>query len=444
MSAGLIVFSITVTVALSAIALVTLAWMLDAYRTPESFDRTHFVEVPGAEIDELQRRRQRQHRRARGRRRYHQSIGPSFSLIIPARHEEAVLGATLDQLASLRYRRFEVIAVVGHDDPGTTAVAHAAARRHSQIKVVIDAKTPKNKPKALNTALSACTGDIVGVFDAEDEVAPDLLTHVAAVFRQEHADVVQGGVQLMNFESSWWSMRNVLEYFFYFRSRLHAHARWGFIPLGGNTVFVKRRRLVEVGGWDEDCLAEDCDLGVRLSTAGARVSVAYEARLATREETPATITDLVKQRTRWNQGFLQVLRKGAWRRLPTRRQRLLAQFTLAFPFLQAAMFALIPLSLLMVLVVGAPVALALFSFLPLIIVLVSIAAEAAGLAEFTRLYGMKARPWHYAVLVLGTLPYQLILSFSAARAVVRTYRQQNEWEKTTHVGAHRAPVEAAA
>ena len=56
MSVGLILFSITVTLALSAIALVTLAWMLDAYRTPESFDRTHFVEVPGAEIDDQLRR----------------------------------------------------------------------------------------------------------------------------------------------------------------------------------------------------------------------------------------------------------------------------------------------------------------------------------------------------------------------------------------------------
>ena len=64
--------------------------------------------------------------------------------------------------------------------------------------------------------------------------------------------------------------------------------------------------------------------------------MAYEPRLATREETPATIERLVKQRTRWNQGFLQVLRKGDWRRLPTRRQRVLALFTLAFPFLQAA------------------------------------------------------------------------------------------------------------
>ena len=213
------------------------------------------------------------------------------------------------------------------------------------------------------------------------------------------------------------ALRNVLEYFFYFRSRLHLHARWGFIPLGGNTVFVRRALLERPAAGTTDCLAEDCDLGVRLSPRGRRVSVAYEPELATREETPAT-----DRRPRPAADALEPgLPAGAAQgRLapaadpPPARAR---PFTLAIPFLQAAMFALIPLSLLMVLAVAVPVALALFSFLPLIIVTVSVAVEAAGLAEFARLYGLKARPWHYAVLVVGTLPYQLLLSFSAARAV---------------------------
>ena len=46
----------------------------------------------------------------------------------------------------------------------------------------------------------------------------------------------------------------------------------GFIPLGGNTVFVRTELLRDVGGWDGDCLAEDCELGVRLSRRGARSS----------------------------------------------------------------------------------------------------------------------------------------------------------------------------
>jgi cellulose synthase/poly-beta-1,6-N-acetylglucosamine synthase-like glycosyltransferase len=139
----------------------------------------------------------------------------------------------------------------------------------------------------------------------------------------------------MNLQTSWWSLRNCLEYYFWFRSRLHFHANARFIPLGGNTVFARAGVLREVGGWDSECLAEDCELGVRLSTRGAKVVVAYDPDVVTREETPPTLKSLFKQRTRWNQGFLQVLRKGEWRKLPSLRQRMMARYLLSMPFLQA-------------------------------------------------------------------------------------------------------------
>jgi hypothetical protein len=48
----------------------------------------------------------------------------------------------------------------------------------------------------------------------------------------EPVAVVQGGVQLMNYQSKWYSVLNVLEYFFWFKSRLHYHARLGMTPPG--------------------------------------------------------------------------------------------------------------------------------------------------------------------------------------------------------------------
>jgi glycosyltransferase XagB len=114
----------------------------------------------------------------------------SFSLIVLARHEQAVLGATLSRLAAIDHPAFEVLVVVGDDDPETTAVAQRAARRHpGLVRVVVDFSRPKNKPKALNTALPACRGQVVGVFDAEDEVHPQLLRHVDARFAETGAEV---------------------------------------------------------------------------------------------------------------------------------------------------------------------------------------------------------------------------------------------------------------
>jgi cellulose synthase/poly-beta-1,6-N-acetylglucosamine synthase-like glycosyltransferase len=408
LSIALVVASLTLT----AVAAATVWWMLHAWRTPADLDATAFERRP----DEP---------------------ALSFSLLVPARHEEAVLAATLETLSRLAHPDFEVIAIVGHDDPATEQVARAAAERSPQtIRVVVDDSEPKNKPKALNRALPMCRGDVVGVFDAEDDVDPRLLRVVDAAFRQHDAHVVQGGVQLLDFRSSWFSVRNCLEYFFWFRSRLHLHARHGFIPLGGNTVFVRTDLLRAVGGWDEACLAEDCELGVRLSSLGAKVAVAYDPHLVTREETPHSMGALVKQRTRWNQGFLQVLRKGLWRGLPTRRQRVLARFTLAQPFLQAFAGICIPLSIACALWAHVPLLVAMLSFIPAIPTVAMIAFEIVGLREFCRVYYVRARWLDYVTLIVGTPIYQLLLGLSALRAVVREAMGESGWEKTAHSGAH--------
>lgn len=362
-----------------------------------------------------------------------------FSLLVPARHEEGVLEATLRRILASGHDSFEVLAIVGHDDPGTAAVAEAvAASEPDRVRTVVDHNWPKNKPLALNTALQHCRGEIVGVFDAEDEVDPDLLANVDEVFATTGADVVQGGVQLMNFADSWYALRNCLEYFYWFRSRLHLHARHHFIPLGGNTVFVRTSLLRSVGGWDSGCLAEDCELGVRLSSLGARVEVCYDPYLVTREETPDSIASLVKQRTRWNQGFLQVFRKGIWRRLPL-RQRLLARYTLMTPFLQATSGVAVVVGIAVALSTKVPVGVALGSFVPAIGTALSVAFDVAALREFGRLYYVRPRLRHYLVLVIGTLPYQLLLAAAAMRAVWREARGQRGWEKTAHTGAHRGP-----
>lgn len=401
--------------ALTVVALTTLWWMLHAWRTTSSLAATRFATTP------LPPQR-------------------SFTLMLPARHEEAVLAHTIDRLVESDHPDFEILVLIGHDDPGTEAVAREAERRHPGIvRVVIDHSVPKNKPRAMNTALPHATKDVVGVFDAEDEVHPRLLSLVDSRFTETGADLVQGGVQLMNVRSSWWSLRNCLEYYFWFRSRLHFHAEARFIPLGGNTVFVRTDLLREAGGWDGDCLAEDCELGVRLSTAGARVAVAYDPEVVTREETPGSLKSLFKQRTRWSQGFLQVLRKGAWKQLPTRRQRMLARYTLAMPFLQAFTGIMIPVAVLLVLFAEVPVVVALITFLPVVPTLVTIVVEAAGLGEFGRSYGVKVRLRDYVKLVLGTFPYQVFLAAAAIRAAYREATGDSSWEKTEHTGAHVTP-----
>jgi cellulose synthase/poly-beta-1,6-N-acetylglucosamine synthase-like glycosyltransferase len=398
---------------LGLIGWTTLAWMLDAWRNPEALAATR---LPPDKLEPQL----------------------SFSLIVAARHEEAVLATTLSRLVTTDHPDFEVVVVVGDDDPGTAAVAERVAARHPElVKVVVDTNPTKNKPKALNTALPHCNGEVVGVFDAEDDVHPGLLKRVDQRFQRTAADVVQAGVQLMNFHSSWFAVRNVLEYYFWFRSRLHLHARQGFIPLGGNTVFLRAEVLRAVGGWDPDCLTEDCELGVRLSSLGARTVVVYEPELVTREESPATLAAFLRQRTRWNQGFLQTLAKGYWRRLPP-AQTALGVYILGMPYLIAIAWLMMPAALLTAVFVTAPVPITLISILPALPLLSILAVEMVGLHDFCRMYGERATTRDYARLIVGLPFFQVVISFAAARAVVREALGLREWEKTMHFGFHLA------
>jgi cellulose synthase/poly-beta-1,6-N-acetylglucosamine synthase-like glycosyltransferase len=407
-------FIVVCSLGLFLVAVFTLWWMLHAWRTPETLAGTRFGDPDG-------------------------TGALSFSLLVPARHEQEVLEHTVLRLLESTHLDYEVIVIVGHDDPDTAAVAHRLAAEHPRlVSVVTDHHEKKNKPKALNNALPSCRGDVVGVFDAEDQVHPDLLAHVDHAFRDTGADVVQGGVQLINFHSSWYSLRNCLEYFFWFRSRLHLHAEKGFITLGGNTVFVRTELLREYGGWDATCLAEDCDLGVRLSSQGKKVVVAYDSEMVTREETPDSVVSLFKQRTRWNQGFLQVYRKKDWKKLPSLRQRMLARYTLVTPFIQALSGLALLAGVVLAFVAKVPVVVALVSFSPLVPMAAMTAFEVVGLHDFGKQYQLKVKFSHYAKLLLGAPFYQLILAGAALRAVWREMRGRKDWELTRHIGAHLA------
>ncbi len=371
----------------------------------------------------------------------------SFTAILPAKNEEGVIGHTVRQIWESHYPKelLEVVVVCEESDHGTIEEAAEAAAEigFPGVRVVTFSGEdgPVNKPRGLNVAFRETKNEVVTIFDAEDDVHPELFDVINTTMIQKGAGIVQAGVQLMDFRSSWYSTQNVLEYFFYFKSRLHYHAKVGMIPLGGNTVFLRRDLLEKVGGWDEACLTEDADLGIRLSVLGEKILVTYDAEHATREETPDSVGGFVKQRTRWCQGFFQVFRKGDWKKLPTRGQRLLAAYSMTYPYFQAAAGALWIPAVIMIIYLEVPVGVAIISLLPLYAIFFQLLVGLIGLQDFTKAYGFRLKARDVARYALGFLPYQFLLSISALRAVFREFKGATDWEKTAHSGVHRTPAE---
>jgi cellulose synthase/poly-beta-1,6-N-acetylglucosamine synthase-like glycosyltransferase len=365
----------------------------------------------------------------------------SFTLLLPARHEERVLRETIQRIVELNYPRelLQIVIICRQDDPGTIGEARAKMDELADpaVQLLIFNDYPINKPHSLNLALQIARGDVVTIFDAEDEPHADILNVINTTMLNEQVDVVQSGVQLMNHNTHWYCFLNVLEYFFWFKSSLHFFSHVGLTPLGGNTVFVRREFMERLGGWDEQCLTEDADLGIRLCLAHARLRVIYDDEFVTREETPHTLGQFIRQRTRWNQGFLQILGKREWVQLERLSQRLLACYVLILPEVQAFFALMVPVALVTSLCVKLPLWLAMFSFLALYCFALAIFVDLAGLHEFLRVH-KRRWSWREALLlILAFFPYQWLLALGSLRAVWRTIRGVDNWEKTAHMGQHR-------
>ncbi|MBA3723667.1 MAG: glycosyltransferase [Candidatus Levybacteria bacterium] len=365
----------------------------------------------------------------------------SFTALLPVRHEEHVIGDTIRAIAGIDYPEGlkETLVIVRSDDNGTIARAQQTITELNKpnVRLVIFNDMPINKPHSLNIGLMHATKDVIVVFDAEDQPSRSIYNIANTQMTTKNLDVLQSGVQLMNFKSNWFSTLNVLEYFFWFKSALHYFAKQGIIPLGGNTVFFKRKMLGQVGGWDEACLTEDAEIGIRLSARGASIGVVYDEKHTTQEETPHNLDSFIKQRTRWNQGFIQILWKGEWLKLPKFQQRFLAGYILLVPQLQAFFFLMLPISIFLAFVLNLPVIFAMITFIPLLLLLLQLVAFTIGMYEFTKGYGMRFPFWLPFKILYSFYPFQIILGLSAMRAILRLITGNGSWEKTLHLNAHR-------
>lgn len=364
----------------------------------------------------------------------------SFTILLPARHEEEIYQHTIQKVYDLNYPKelMQIVPLCSDDDTGT--IAEAQKKIHElgdpNVQLLVYTNKPTSKPRAMNHALQISRGDIVTIFDAEDDPHPDILNIINTAMLNEDVDVVQGGVQLMNHNTKWFCFLNVLEYFFWFKSSLHFFSRVGMTPLGGNTVFIRRELMDQLGGWDETTLTEDADLGIRLCLSHARIRIIYDDEYVTREETPATIEQFIKQRTRWNQGFIQILLAKEWLKLETFQQKVLALYVLISAEIQAFFALMLPVSLVMFFVAKLPVWFAMITFLPFYIFILALFVQLAGLHEFLKVHG---RPWSWsdaARMLIAFFPYQILLGIGALRAVYRHVKGTTNWEKTAHIGQH--------
>ncbi|MEM9198523.1 MAG: glycosyltransferase [Pseudomonadota bacterium] len=231
---------------------------------------------------------------------------PRVSVLVPLYKETAVIDPLLTALTALDYPAalLDIILVIEEDDlPMRNALAARQLPTHVRV-LAAPLGAPRTKPRAMNYALDFTLGEIVGIYDAEDQPDPGQIRAVVDEFAEAPPQIacVQARLGYYNTAQNWLARCFAIEYASWFDVLLPGIQRLGMpVPLGGTSVFFRRRALEEAGAWDAHNVTEDADLGMRLARLGYKTRVIASTTL---EEANCRPSAWIKQRSRWLKGFV--------------------------------------------------------------------------------------------------------------------------------------------
>jgi exo-beta-1,3-glucanase (GH17 family)/cellulose synthase/poly-beta-1,6-N-acetylglucosamine synthase-like glycosyltransferase len=219
----------------------------------------------------------------------------------------------VESLLALDWRAFEVV-VVDNNTRDPLARRQLAqwmhARQDPRLRFAQFEHLPGFKAGALNQALKLTHPDAqwVAVVDADYIVHPLWFRAVQAHL----ADPVVGVVQAPQVHRHWehrlldrmmnWETEG------FFRIGMHHRHERNAIVQHGTMTLVRAQQLRQLR-WNEDCICEDTELGLRLLQDGWRA--VYVDQVLGTGLLPADFSAYARQRRRWAQGAVQIFRQHA-------------------------------------------------------------------------------------------------------------------------------------
>jgi len=231
---------------------------------------------------------------------------PYVSLLVAAKNEEAVIGRLVKNLCSLDYPShcYELWVVDDNSSDQTSVVLEKLTQDYPQLKILRrTASASGGKSGALNQVLPLTQGEILGVFDADAQIAPDMLRHVVPLFNAKQVGAVQVRKAIANASENFWTRSQATEMALdaYFQEQRITIG--GIGELRGNGQFVRREALESCGGWNEETITDDLDLTIRLHLD--QWDIECLSFPPVNEEGVTHFKALWHQRNRWAEGGYQ-------------------------------------------------------------------------------------------------------------------------------------------
>jgi cellulose synthase/poly-beta-1,6-N-acetylglucosamine synthase-like glycosyltransferase len=236
------------------------------------------------------------------------AIWPPITVLIAAHNEEAVIADILRALLEVDYPqdKLTIIPVNDRSTDRTREIIDEFVDLHPHIKPFHRSAGKPGKAAALKDAMARVNTEVVLIFDADYVPGKALIRQLVAPFFDPEVGAVMGRVVPLNVGDKLLTRLLDLERSGGYQVDQQARMNLHMVPQYGGTVAgIRTAALLEIGGWNENALAEDTDLTYRLLLAGW-ITV-YENRAECYEEVPDRWPVRVRQILRWAKGHNQAM-----------------------------------------------------------------------------------------------------------------------------------------
>jgi cellulose synthase/poly-beta-1,6-N-acetylglucosamine synthase-like glycosyltransferase len=241
---------------------------------------------------------------------------PSVSIHLPIYNEKYVVRRLVTACTRMAeaygIEKVSILILDDSDDDTVNevdALADEYARKDFQIEVVRRGSRQGFKAGALQVALNKTPEEFIAIFDADFVPPADFLLHSIPYFVQdERLGVVQSRWTHLNRDSNLLTKAiSILIDIHFVIEQTGRYAAGCFQNFNGSGGVLRKKAILEAGGWQADTLAEDLDLSYRMQMHGYRLL--YLKDLQSPGEIPPTIPSFKVQQGRWTCGSLSSARK---------------------------------------------------------------------------------------------------------------------------------------
>ncbi len=234
---------------------------------------------------------------------------PAVTVLIAAHNEEAVIADILRALLEVDYPKNKLFIVPVNDrskDRTREIIDEFVERNPGRIQPFHRTGGKPGKAAALKEAMSYVRTELFLVFDADYIPGKALIRQLVSPFFDPEVGSVMGRVVPLNVGKKLLTRLLDLERSGGYQVDQQARMNLHFVPQYGGTVAgIRKDALDEIGGWNENTLAEDTDLTFRLLMAGWKT--VYENRAECYEEVPERWPVRIRQIMRWAKGHNQAM-----------------------------------------------------------------------------------------------------------------------------------------